>query len=48
MTIKIKDEWKEKTKEKFDATGSMMFVFTLTILMIGFTFLPAVYGFILC
>ncbi|MFI5144867.1 MAG: MFS transporter [Ignavibacteria bacterium] len=47
MLIKIKDEWKEEVKEKFDIMGSLIFVFTLTILMVGFTFLPAIYGFIL-
>jgi EmrB/QacA subfamily drug resistance transporter len=47
MMIKIKDEWKEDVKEKFDTTGSLIFVFTLTIMMIGFTFLPTVYGFAL-
>lgn len=47
MTIKIKREWREEINEQFDYAGSIIFILTLTILMIGFTFLPGMPGFIM-
>ena len=47
MMIKIKTEWREEIKEQFDTAGSIIFILTLTILMIGFTFLPGIPGFIM-
>lgn len=43
---KVKEEWKNEQKEKLDISGSLLLITFLTVLMLGFTFLPDVKGLI--
>ncbi|RPI19871.1 MAG: MFS transporter [Ignavibacteriae bacterium] len=45
--LKLKFEWKEDVRERFDTAGSLIYVLSLISLMLGFTFLPKVNGYIL-
>lgn len=45
--IKLTHEWKEDIIGRFDLSGSIIYVMSLTALMLGFTYLPKVNGFIL-
>ena len=40
----LKTEWKEAREEKFDVTGSVIYVLSLTLIMLGLTFLPQFSG----
>ncbi|HEY5122734.1 MAG TPA: MFS transporter [Ignavibacteria bacterium] len=40
----LKVEWIEAKEEKFDITGSVIYIFSLTALMLGLTFLPGITG----
>ena len=40
----LKVEWIEAIEEKFDITGSVIYIFSLTALMLGLTFLPGITG----
>lgn len=40
----LKAEWKETGKEKFDLFGSAIYVISLTLVMLGLTFLPGLSG----
>jgi EmrB/QacA subfamily drug resistance transporter len=44
LLIKLKEEWKEAEDERFDLSGSIVYVISLTILMLGLTFLPKPIG----
>ena len=44
---KLKGEWSEAKGEKFDITGSAVFVVSMTVLLYGFSDLPATLGIIL-
>jgi len=44
LLFKLKTEWKEAEGEKFDITGSIIYVMSLTLIMLGLTFLPGVHG----
>jgi EmrB/QacA subfamily drug resistance transporter len=44
LLLKLKDEWKEAENESFDLSGSVIYIFSLTIFMLGLTFLPNVTG----
>ncbi len=43
----IKTEWAEAKHEKFDFTGSLIYVIAISLLMYGFSKLPKTYAFIL-
>jgi len=43
----LKSEWKEAEGESFDYQGSLIYIFALTALMLGLTFLPSIEGAIL-
>lgn len=45
--LKLKKEWIESPKEKFDFIGSIIFMIALILLMLGFTFIPSSAGFIM-
>lgn len=45
--VKLKAEWSEGEDEKFDLSGSVIYILSLTLVMLGLTFLPAVPGIIL-
>jgi EmrB/QacA subfamily drug resistance transporter len=45
--INLKIDWTEEGGEKFDIAGSVIYILSLTILMLGFTFLPQTAGFVL-
>ena len=47
LFIYLKAEWKESETDKFDIKGSLIYVLSLTLVMLGFTFLPKYYGFLL-
>lgn len=47
MVFFITEEWKVCEGEKFDRKGSTVFVLAITSLMLGFSFVPRIYGFIL-
>jgi len=40
----LKEDWKEKTKQKFDLTGSVMYAVGLSALIYGFSQLPHLYA----
>jgi EmrB/QacA subfamily drug resistance transporter len=40
LLVKLKAEWKEAENEKFDVSGSVIYVLSLTLIMLGLTFLP--------
>jgi EmrB/QacA subfamily drug resistance transporter len=40
-------EWKEEDGQKFDSPGSVIYVLSLVALMLGFSYVPSVSGFIL-
>jgi EmrB/QacA subfamily drug resistance transporter len=44
LLIKLRTEWKEAKGEKFDLTGSVIYVMSLTLIMLGLTFLPGFHG----
>lgn len=44
--LKIKGEWAEGTKGKFDSAGSLIYCMALVFLVYGFSIIPAVNGFI--
>ena len=44
IMFKLKTEWKEAEGEKFDLTGSVIYVMSLTFIMLGLTFLPGLHG----
>jgi MFS family permease len=44
---KLKGEWSEAKGQKFDITGSAIFVVSLTLLLYGFTELPSTLGIVL-
>lgn len=44
LITKLKTEWREAENEKFDLSGSVIYVLSLTLLMLGSTFLPHVLG----
>ncbi len=44
LFIWLKTEWKEAEQEKFDVIGSVVYVLSLTALMLGLTFLPKISG----
>lgn len=43
----LKTEWIDAGKEKFDLSGSVIYVISLTLLMLGLTFLPTLHGILL-
>lgn len=45
--IKIKDEWADAKGEKFDLAGSAIYSISLVMLMLGFSFLPKFYAYIM-
>jgi len=47
ILLYLKSEWKEAAEEKFDLPGTVLYVVSLTSLMLGFTFLPKILGIIL-
>jgi EmrB/QacA subfamily drug resistance transporter len=44
---KLKGEWSEAKGEKFDITGSAVFIVSITLLLYGFTKLPSTLGIVL-
>ena len=40
----LKTEWREAKDESFDFKGSVIYVLSLTAMMLGLTFLPAIHG----
>lgn len=47
LFVWLRTEWKEAEDEEFDLSGSVVYVVSLTILMLGLTFLPKTSGIIL-
>ena len=47
MVFFITEDWKVSEGEKFDYKGSAVFTFAITSLMLGFSFVPNVSGFVL-
>ena len=45
--IKLKDEITETGNDKFDVPGSLFYIISLTLVMLGFTFLPGIPGIML-
>ena len=44
IVFMLKTEWKEAQEEKFDVFGSVIYVLSLTLIMLGLTFLPQFSG----
>jgi len=44
IMFKLGTEWKEAEGEKFDLTGSVIYVMSLTLIMLGLTYLPGFHG----
>ena len=44
LLLKLKTEWREAENEKFDLSGSVIYVLSLTLIMLGSTFLPHALG----
>ena len=47
MTFFITEDWKISEGEKFDIKGSVVFTFAITSFMLGFSFVPKVYSYVL-
>lgn len=47
ILTKLKEEWSEARDESFDFSGSAVYVASLTLVMLGLTFLPAISGIVL-
>lgn len=47
VLLKLKTEWTEAKNEKFDFFGSVIYILSLTLIMLGLTFLPALQGIVL-
>lgn len=47
MAFFITEDWKISEGEKFDIKGSVVFTFAITSFMLGFSFVPKVYSYIL-
>lgn len=47
IRFRLKKEWTEAKDESFDLKGSVIFILSLISLMLGFTFLPSLSGFVL-
>lgn len=45
--FKLNKDWIESPDEKFDFSGAALFMITLVLLMLGFTFIPSVTGFLM-
>lgn len=45
--FKLNKDWIESPDEKFDFSGAVLFMITLVLLMLGFTFIPSVTGFLM-
>jgi len=45
LRIKIKGEWADSLGEKFDWKGSLLYMLSLLLMMVGFSILPQFYGF---
>lgn len=43
--LNLKKDWIESPNEKFDFLGSIIFMITIVLLMLGFTFIPSLTGF---
>lgn len=42
IILKIKEEWQEEIKEKFDFLGTIIYMFSISVLMYGFSKLPEI------
>lgn len=47
ILAKVKEEWKNEHKESLDIPGSILLSVSLIVLMLGFSFLPGMKGFLL-
>jgi EmrB/QacA subfamily drug resistance transporter len=47
LFLKLREEWKEAENESFDLSGSIIYVLSLTIFVLGLTFLPDVTGIVM-
>jgi MFS family permease len=45
--VKFRDEWEESVKESYDYTGAVVYMLSITIMMLGLSQIPSIQGYLL-